>query len=143
MSDKFTGTRAVSERHAFDTGRLADWLRANVEGFSGDLTVEQFKGGQSNPTYLLSAATGNTCCGASRPASCCPRRTRSTASIASSPRWRRPTLPVAKRYALCEDDAVIGTAFYMMDCVEGRVLWDPALPGHVAPAERAAHLRPK
>ncbi|PKO65843.1 MAG: phosphotransferase family protein, partial [Betaproteobacteria bacterium HGW-Betaproteobacteria-14] len=55
MSDKFLGTRPVSSRHAFDTGRLADWLRANVEGYSGELAVEQFKGGQSNPTFLLSA----------------------------------------------------------------------------------------
>ena len=55
MNDSFLGTRPVAPQHAFDASRLAAWLRAQVEGFSGDLGVEQFKGGQSNPTFLLSA----------------------------------------------------------------------------------------
>ena len=137
MSDKFTGTRAVSERHAFDTGRLADWLRANVEGFSGDLTVEQFKGGQSNPTFLLSAGNRKYVMRRKPPGKLLPsahavdREYRVISALAQT------DVPVAKSYALCEDDGVIGTAFYVMDYVEGRILWDPALPG-LAPAERTA-----
>ena len=137
MSEKFLGTRAVSPQHAFDTGRLADWLRARVEGFSGELTVEQFKGGQSNPTFLLSAGNRKYVMRRKPPGKLLPsahavdREYRVISALAQT------GVPVAKGYALCEDDAVIGTAFYVMDYVAGRVLWDPALPG-MAPAERTA-----
>ena len=137
MSEKFTGTRAISERHAFDTGRLADWLRTHVEGFSGELSVEQFKGGQSNPTYLLSASGKKYVMRRKPPGKLLPsahavdREYRVISALAQT------DVPVAKSYALCADDAVIGTAFYIMDYVEGRILWDPALPGLV-PAERTA-----
>jgi len=137
MSDKFLGTRPVSERHAFDTGRLADWLRANVEGYSGELAVEQFKGGQSNPTFLLSAGNRKYVMRRKPPGKLLPsahavdREYRVISALAKT------DVPVARSYALCQDDAVIGTAFYVMDYVEGRILWDPALPG-MQPAERTA-----
>ena len=137
MSDKFVGTRPVSERHAFDTGRLADWLRANVEGYSGELAVEQFKGGQSNPTFLLSAGNRKYVMRRKPPGKLLPsahavdREYRVISALAKT------DVPVARSYALCQDDAVIGTAFYVMDYVEGRILWDPALPG-MQPAERTA-----
>ena len=137
MSDKFVGTRPVSSRHAFDTGRLADWLRANVEGYSGELAVEQFKGGQSNPTFLLSAGNRKYVMRRKPPGKLLPsahavdREYRVITALALT------DVPVAKSYALCQDDAVIGTAFYVMDYVEGRILWDPALPG-MQPAERTA-----
>ena len=137
MSDKFTGTRAVSPQHAFDSGRLAAWLRAHVEGFSGELTVEQFKGGQSNPTFLLSAGSKKYVMRRKPPGKLLPsahavdREYRVITALAQS------DVPVAKGYALCEDESVIGTAFYVMDYVEGRILWDPALPG-LQPAERTA-----
>ena len=137
MSDKFVGTRPVSERHAFDTGRLADWLRANVEGYSGELAVEQFKGGQSNPTFLLSAGNRKYVMRRKPPGKLLPsahavdREYRVITALALT------DVPVAKSYALCQDDAVIGTAFYIMDYVAGRILWDPALPG-MQSAERTA-----
>jgi aminoglycoside phosphotransferase (APT) family kinase protein len=53
--EQFMGTRPVAPQHAFDEAALARWLRGHVQGFSGDLKVEQFKGGQSNPTFLLAA----------------------------------------------------------------------------------------
>lgn len=137
MSDKFMGTRPVSERHAFDTDRLADWLRAHVEGFAGELTVEQFKGGQSNPTFLLSAGNRKYVMRRKPPGKLLPsahavdREYRVISALAQT------DVPVAKSYALCEDDAVIGTAFYVMDYVAGRILWDPALPD-MTPTERTA-----
>ncbi len=137
MSDKFVGTRAVPPQHAFDCGRLADWLRAHVEGFAGELTVEQFKGGQSNPTFLLSAGNKKYVMRRKPPGKLLPsahavdREYRVISALAQT------DVPVAKSYALCEDDAIIGTAFYVMDYVAGRILWDPALPG-MAPAERTA-----
>ncbi len=137
MSEKFTGTRPVSPQHAFDTGRLAEYLRAQVEGFSGELTVEQFKGGQSNPTFLLSAGGRRYVMRRKPPGKLLPsahavdREYRVISALAGT------DVPVARSYVLCEDDSVIGTAFYIMDYVEGRILWDPALPG-MTPPERAA-----
>lgn len=137
MSDKFLGTRAVLPQHAFDADRLADWMRSHVEGFSGALQVEQFKGGQSNPTFLLSAGGRQYVMRRKPPGKLLPsahavdREYRVITALAQT------EVPVARSYALCEDDAVIGTAFYIMDFVAGRIFWDPALPG-LAPLERAA-----
>ena len=80
--DDFMGTRPVADAHRFDVGALERYLRASVDGFAGPLTVAQFKGGQSNPTFVLSTpGKVATCCAASRRASCCPRRTPWIASI--------------------------------------------------------------
>jgi aminoglycoside phosphotransferase (APT) family kinase protein len=109
MSDKFTGTRAVSPQHAFDSGRLAAWLRAHVEGFSGELTVEQFKGGQSNPTFLLTAGSSATCMRRKPPGKLLPsahavdREFRVISALAGT------DVPVARMLLLCEDESVIGT----------------------------------
>ena len=81
-NDRFTGTRPVDERLSFDVGRLETWMREHVEDFPGGLSAAQFKGGQSNPTYLLSAGQRRGCCGASRRASSWPRPMRSTGSTA-------------------------------------------------------------
>jgi len=137
MNDSFLGTRPVAPQHAFDASRLAAWLRAQVEGFSGDLGVEQFKGGQSNPTFLLSAGGKKYVLRRKPPGKLLPsahavdREYRIISALAKT------GVPVARAYALCEDDAVIGTAFYVMDYVPGRIFWDPSLPG-LAPAERGA-----
>ncbi|MBL8486790.1 MAG: phosphotransferase [Rhodocyclaceae bacterium] len=137
MSEKFSGTRAVAPQHAFDVGRLADWMKAHVDGFKGDLSVEQFKGGQSNPTFLLSAGDHRYVMRRKPPGKLLPsahavdREYRVISALADT------GVPVARSYALCEDDGVIGTAFYIMDYVQGRIIWDPAVPD-VAPAERTA-----
>ena len=136
-SDKFTGTRAVTPQHAFDSGRLAQWMRQHVDGFKGDLAVEQFKGGQSNPTFLIRAGGKGYVMRRKPPGKLLPsahavdREYRIITALAST------EVPVARSYALCDDDAVIGTAFYIMDYVEGRILWDPALPG-MTRAQRGA-----
>ena len=135
--DKFIGTRAVTPQHAFDTGRLAQWMRQHVDGFKGDLAVEQFKGGQSNPTFLIRADGKGYVMRRKPPGKLLPsahavdREYRIITALANT------DVPVARSYALCEDDAVIGTAFYIMDYVEGRILWEPALPG-MTPAQRGA-----
>jgi len=137
-NDKFVGTRPVSEAQAFDVGRLADYMRQHVDGFSGELTVEQFKGGQSNPTFRLSAG-GKRYVMRRKPkgnllpsAHAVDREYRVISALAQT------DVPVARTFALCEDDGVIGTMFYIMDCVDGRILWDPALPEAKDNAERAA-----
>jgi aminoglycoside phosphotransferase (APT) family kinase protein len=133
----YIGTRPVAEAHRFDVPALERYLRENIPGFAGPLEVEQFKGGQSNPTYRLSAGGKRYVLRRKPPGTLLP------SAHAVDREYRvikalHPTgFPVAKPHVLCEDDSVIGTAFYVMDYVEGRVLWDPALPG-MSRGERAA-----
>jgi aminoglycoside phosphotransferase (APT) family kinase protein len=140
MSEEFSGTKPVNEKHAFDVTRLAEWLRAHVAGYDDSATplqVAQFKGGQSNPTFLLTAGGKKYVMRRKPPGKLLPsahavdREFRVISALAGT------DVPVAKAHALCSDDAVIGSMFYIMDCVDGRVLWDPALP-ESSPAERGA-----
>lgn len=137
--EQFTGTRAVSERHAFDRGALLAWLEPRIPGLRGPLQVEQFKGGQSNPTFKL-LTPGASYVMRSKPgpaakllpsAHAIEREFRVMQALAGS------DVPVPRMHLLCEDESVIGRAFYIMECVEGRVLWDQALPG-LTPAGRGA-----
>ncbi len=137
-----TGTKAVAESHKFDEASLARWLEANVAGYAGPLEVRQFKGGQSNPTYQLVTPGQKYVLRRKPPGKLLPsahavdREYRVISALG-------PTgFPVAKTYGLCTDDAVIGTWFYIMDMVEGRVLWDQTLP-NCEPAERRAIFRDK
>jgi aminoglycoside phosphotransferase (APT) family kinase protein len=134
---QFVGTMPVQPRHAFDTARLAAWMEAHVAGFRGPLTVEQFKGGQSNPTFRLVSPSGRYVLRRKPPGKLLP----SAHAVDREYRVIRALygtgVPVARPHALCEDDGVIGTAFYIMDYVEGRIFWDQTLPGMSAP-ERAA-----
>lgn len=139
--EQFVGTRPVAPQHAFDTARLAAYLRTAVgaeAGFDGPLEVLQFKGGQSNPTFLLTAGAQRYVLRRKPPGQLLPsahavdREFRVIRALAGS------DVPVARAHVLCEDAGVIGTPFYVMDYVEGRVLWDPALPGMTAD-DRQAH----
>ncbi len=136
--DSFTGTRTLS--HPLDLDALTRWLQAHLPGFSGPLSVEQFKGGQSNPTYKLVTPTLSYVM-RSKPgpvakllpsAHAIEREFQVMGALAGS------GVPVPAMLALCEDEAVIGRAFYIMEFKAGRVLWDQSLPG-MSPAERAAH----
>ena len=132
MSDNqnFTGTRPVSEQHAFDIPTLQHWLATHVEGFNGPLSVEMFKGGQSNPTYKLITpqrayvmrAKPGPVAKLLPSAHAIEREFRVMSALHGS------GVPVAQMHALCEDESVIGRAFYVMECVEGRVMWDQSLP---------------
>jgi len=129
----------VTERHRFDADRLVDYLAGQLPGFVGPLTVRQFQGGQSNPTYLLSTP-GRRYVMRSKPgpaarllasAHAIEREFRVMRALASQ------DVPVPDVLLLCEDESVIGRAFFVMEHIDGRILWDPSLPG-LAPAERAA-----
>ena len=137
--EQFTGTREVAASHAFDVGQLEGYLRQHLERFSGPLAIEQFKGGQSNPTYKLITPTRQYVM-RSKPgpaakllpsAHAVEREFRVMKALAAS------AVPVPQMLLLCEDEAVIGRAFYIMSCVEGRVLWEQSLPG-MQRSERAA-----
>ncbi len=136
---QFSGTRPVSAQHAFDEAALSAYLQAHMPALAaGPLQVEQFKGGQSNPTFRLTAADGLRYVLRRKPpgvllqsAHAVDREFRVISALHAS------EVPVARAHVLCEDPAVIGTSFYVMDCIEGRVLWDPTLPG-MTPTERSA-----
>ncbi len=140
MYEEMMGTKPVSERQRFDVDALGAWLEANVEDYpGGSLAVEQFKGGQSNPTFRL-AARGRRYVLRTKPGPAA-KLLPSAHAIDREFRVMRALhgagFPVPRQYALCLDEAIIGRAFYVMECVEGRVLWDQSLPGMSA-AERAA-----
>jgi aminoglycoside phosphotransferase (APT) family kinase protein len=126
--DDFSGTKPVEERHRIDELRLESWMRDHVEGYQGPLTVLQFKGGQSNPTYRLNTP-GRSYVMRRKPfgkllpsAHAVDREFKVIAALG------KQGFPVAKAYALCTDDDVIGSAFYIMSMEDGRIFWDPALP---------------
>ena len=136
--EAFTGTRPLAQ--ALDSAALEAWLAANVAGFQGPLTIAQFKGGQSNPTYLLTTPAAQYVM-RSKPAPVAKllpsahaieREFQVMGALAGS------DVPVPAMLALCEDEAVIGRAFYVMEFMPGRVLWDQSLPG-MTHGERAAH----
>lgn len=137
---QFTGTTGVQDRHRFNEAALADYLGQHLPGFAGQLQVAQFKGGQSNPTFLLQTP------GSVHPSYVLRRKPPgpllpSAHAIDREFRvmraLRATQVPVPETFCLCEDESVIGAAFYVMEHVEGRILWDPALPG-MTPADRAA-----
>ncbi len=140
MFEEFMGTRPVSERQKFDVAAMQNYMREHVEGFSGELSIEQFKGGQSNPTFKLTAG-GKSYVLRTKPG---PAAKLLASAHAIDREYRvmdalnKAGFPAAKQYALCTDESVIGRAFYIMEFVDGRVLWDQAMPG-MTPSDRAAH----
>ncbi len=142
MTTQFSGTMPVPQRHLIDTAALEDYLREHLAGFRGPATLELFKGGQSNPTYKL-RTPDRTYAMRAKPgpahkllpsAHAIDREYRVLSALA------RTDVPVAEVYCLCEDEAVIGRAFYLMEFVDGRVLWEQGLPGMDA-QERGAIYR--
>src|SRR5574337_245677 len=137
----FVGTKPLSAAHAFDIGALQAHLQRHLPGFAGPLGVEQFKGGQSNPTYKL-VTPGATYAMRSKPgpaskllpsAHAIEREFRVMRALAGT------DVPVPKMHLLCDDESVIGRAFYVMQFVEGRVLWEQSLPGMTRPQRGAIY----
>jgi aminoglycoside phosphotransferase (APT) family kinase protein len=132
-----SGTKEVAESHRFDESRLAAWMQANVEGYQGPLEVRQFKGGQSNPTYQLITPAKKYVMRRKPPGKLLPSAHAVDREYKVITALYPTGFPVARSYGLCTDDTVIGTMFYVMDMVEGRILWDQTLPDY-EPAERHA-----
>jgi aminoglycoside phosphotransferase (APT) family kinase protein len=128
MHDQFVGTKAVDEKHQFDTEKLENYLRQQIPGFQGPLTVEQFSGGQSNPTFLLSSPSGKYVLRRKPPGKLLPSAHAVDREYRVISALNQTDVPVAKAFCLCEDDSILGTAFYVMDFVDGRVMWDGTLP---------------
>ncbi len=135
--DTFSGTKPVDERYKLDEGKLDAWMKANVSDYQGPLEVRQFKGGQSNPTYQLVTPSRRYVLRRKPPGKLLPSAHAVDREFKVISALGTTGFPVARAYALCTDDEVIGTMFYVMSMVEGRILWDGSLPG-MSPAERKA-----
>jgi len=129
MHEQFIGTMPVQERHRFDLERLEGFLLAHVPGYRGPLQVAQFKGGQSNPTFALRTPECSYVLRRKPPGKLLPSAHAVDREYRVISALHGAGIPVARSYALCLDDSVIGTAFYIMEFVQGRVLWDGSLPG--------------
>ncbi|MCW1382634.1 phosphotransferase family protein [Novosphingobium sp. KCTC 2891] len=136
----FTGTTEPEGADRLDEAALTRWFEANVTGFAGPLTVRKFKGGQSNPTYRIET-----------PATAYVLRRKPYGKLLPSAHavdrefrvqsgLSRAGFTVPPQYGLCTDDSVIGSMFYVMGCVEGRTLWDGAMPGATPQDRRATYL---
>lgn len=138
-SEAFIGVKPVEPTHALDTSALECWLATNVRDFCGPLEILQFRGGQSNPTYKLltperSYVLRKKPGGKLLPsAHAVDREFRVISALHST------GFPVARPYGLCTDDGVIGTAFYVMEMVEGRIIWDDLVPGVTVEHRRAIY----
>ena len=131
-----SGTCPVSDRLRFDQSALEHWMGENVPGFRGPVQVSQFRGGQSNPTYRVDSPSGCYVLRRKPPGRLLPgahaveREYRVLAALG------RQSFPVPRVHGLCEDESVIGTPFYLMERVEGRIFWEAQLPG-LSPGERS------
>jgi len=133
----FSGTREVAERLRFDVGRLEAYLREHVPGFAGPVVVSQFKGGQSNPTYLVDTPLRRYVLRRKPPGKLLPSAHAVDREYRVIGALYAQGFPVAEPILYCADESVAGTAFFLMSQVEGRVFWEPQMPGS-SPAERAA-----
>ncbi len=125
-----TGTKTVAESHAFDVAALRAYLEPHLEGFVGPLAVEQFKGGQSNPTYKLITPTRSYVM-RSKPGPAAKLLASAHAVDREFTVMRAlhgTEVPVPQMHLLCEDESVIGRAFYVMEFMAGRVMWDQSIP---------------
>ena len=135
--EQFSGTRDVLEMHRFDPAPLEDYMLSHVEGFHGPLTVRQFRGGQSNPTYLLESPSGKYVMRRKPPgkllksAHAVDREFRVISALYAA------DFPVPRPFVFCSDEEVVGTIFFIMEFVEGRIFWDLHLPD-MDPDERTA-----
>ncbi|QNN64187.1 phosphotransferase family protein [Sphingomonas rhizophila] len=134
-----SGTRDVAERLRFDVAALEAWMSEHVRGFAGPLTVSQFKGGQSNPTYRLDSPGASYVLRRKPPGKLLPgahavdREARVMSALGAQ------GFAVPHVHGLCEDEGVIGTPFFVMDMVEGRIVWEASFPG-LSPEQRGAHF---
>ena len=135
-----TGTKAVAESHRFDEAALEAWMKANVAGYAGPLEVRQFKGGQSNPTYQLITPGRKYVLRRKPPGKLLPSAHAVDREYKVITALGATGFPVAKTYGLCVDDGVIGTWFYIMDMVEGRILWDQSLPQYTPEQRRPIYM---
>ncbi|MFM9853277.1 MAG: phosphotransferase family protein [Sphingomonadaceae bacterium] len=135
----FSGTVAPEGADKIDEAKLTAWMAANVAGFEGPVEVRKFAGGQSNPTYKLIAKSGNYVLRRKPFGPLLPSAHAVDREYKVIAGLHPKGFPVAKPFGLCTDDSVIGSWFYIMDMVEGRTIWDGAMPGSDPATRRATY----
>ena len=133
----FSGTKDPAPALALESARLQSYLTQHVRGFAGPLTVKQFKGGQSNPTYMLETPQRRYVLRRKPPGKLLPSAHAVDREYRVIGALHAQGFPVAEPVVYCADESIAGTAFYVMDFVDGRVFWEPQMPGS-DPSERAA-----
>jgi aminoglycoside phosphotransferase (APT) family kinase protein len=136
----FSGTREVSPALAMDRTRLADYLQTRIADFAGPLSIRQFRGGQSNPTYLLETPQARYVLRRKPPGHLLPSAHAVDREFRIISALYRQGFPVPQPYLYCDDERIAGTAFYVMSFADGRVFWEPHMPGETA-SERSAIYR--
>src|ERR1700752_3480264 len=126
--EEFSGTKEVEERHRINEANLDAWMKANVEGYKGPLSVLQFKGGQSNPTYQLNTPTTSYVLRRKPPGKLLPSAHAVDREFRVISALHRHGFPVPEPVVYCDDAEVVGTPFFVMGYVEGRIFWEPHLP---------------
>ncbi|MGL5837997.1 MAG: phosphotransferase family protein [Sphingorhabdus sp.] len=135
--EAFVGTVEPEGADKLDEGKLAEWMEANVEGYNGPLHLTKFKGGQSNPTYRIEAASGNYVLRRKPFGPLLPSAHAVDREYKVQAGLHKTGFPVARQCGVCTDDSVIGSWFYVMGMVDGRTIWNGAMPDS-APEERRA-----
>lgn len=134
-----SGAGSVRHAHRFDEKRLQTWMGFNIDGFAGPLRVEQFKGGQSNPTYRLTTPGRSYVMRRKPPGDILPGAHAIEREARVVKALRKADFPVAEVYAVCLDEGIVGTPFYIMELVEGRIVWNVTFPD-VSSADRPAYF---
>lgn len=135
--ESFSGTKDVATALRFEVPRLEAHLRGNLPGFAGPLSVRQFKGGQSNPTYFLETPARRYVLRRKPPGKLLPSAHAVDREFRVISALHTQGFPVAEPLLYCADEGVVGTPFYVMGFADGRVFWEPDMPGSNR-AERAA-----
>jgi aminoglycoside phosphotransferase (APT) family kinase protein len=135
--EQFSGTREVREAHQFDVGQLEEYMLSHVEHFQGPLTAHQFKGGQSNPTYLLESPSGKYVMRRKPPGKLLKSAHAVDREFTVISALYAADFPVPRPHVLCKDEEIVGTMFFIMEFVEGRIFWELDLPDS-NPQERTA-----
>lgn len=137
LVDLYAGVMTSEGPHRLDEARLADYLSARLPHFEGPLVVEQFRGGQSNPTYRVSAGAQRYVLRKKPPGKLLQSAHAIEREYRVMTALSRVGIPVPRTYFLCDDESVIGTPFFLMEFVDGRIFWDGSLPGQ-SKTERTA-----
>ena len=135
--DANSGTKIPDPALALPQARLERWMETHVPGFHAPLSARQFKGGQSNPTYLVTTPGQNYVLRRKPPGPLLPSAHAIEREFRVMAALGKAGFPVPRVHTLCEDDEVIGSAFFVMDHVEGRIFWEPSAPDTTA-VERTA-----
>ena len=127
--EAFVGTVEPEGADRLNEGKLAEWMAANVDGFEGPLHLTKFKGGQSNPTYKVEAKSGNYVLRRKPFGPLLPSAHAVDREYKVQNALNKAGFPAARQFGLCTDDGVVGSWFYIMDMVDGKTIWDGAMPG--------------